>query len=117
MNDSNKLTRRAAFPAEMDQVVPWKDLCQLIEPVYPMPGALLQTRGSRARRVDERSCSRSFNLEPFTEQPDDLSQGACAETESAFDQACLTTDVAREIECGRRPFRSARITSKPLIVA
>jgi IS5 family transposase len=31
-------TRRAAFLAEMDQVVPWKDLCQLIEPVYPKPG-------------------------------------------------------------------------------
>ena len=22
----------------MDQVVPWKDLCQVIEPVYPKPG-------------------------------------------------------------------------------
>jgi transposase, IS5 family len=34
----NKTTRRAAFLAEMDQVVPWKDLCQLIEPVYPKSG-------------------------------------------------------------------------------
>jgi IS5 family transposase len=34
----DKTTRRAAFLAEMDQVVPWKDLCQLIEPVYPKPG-------------------------------------------------------------------------------
>jgi IS5 family transposase len=33
-----KKTRRAAFLAEMDQVVPWKDLCQLIEPVYPKAG-------------------------------------------------------------------------------
>jgi transposase, IS5 family len=33
-----KTTRRAAFLAEMEQVVPWKDLCQLIEPVYPKPG-------------------------------------------------------------------------------
>jgi IS5 family transposase len=33
-----KTTRRAAFLAEMDKVVPWKDLCQLIEPVYPKPG-------------------------------------------------------------------------------
>jgi hypothetical protein len=31
-----KTTRRAAFLAERDQVVPWKDLCQLIEPVYPV---------------------------------------------------------------------------------
>src|SRR5579864_6470831 len=33
-----KTTRRAAFLAEMDRVVPWKDLCRLIEPVYPKPG-------------------------------------------------------------------------------
>ena len=33
-----KTTRRAAFLAEMDQVVPWKDLCQMIEPVYPKSG-------------------------------------------------------------------------------
>jgi IS5 family transposase len=33
-----KQTRRAAFLAEMDQVVPWKDLCGLIEPVYPKAG-------------------------------------------------------------------------------
>ncbi len=33
-----KLTRRAAFLAEMQQVVPWRELCALIEPVYPKPG-------------------------------------------------------------------------------
>ncbi len=33
-----KTTRRAAFLSEMDQVVPWQALCQLIEPVYPKPG-------------------------------------------------------------------------------
>ena len=33
-----KTTRRAAFLAEMDQVVPWRELCALIEPVYPKPG-------------------------------------------------------------------------------
>jgi len=30
-----KTPRRVAFLAEMDQVVLWTDLCQLIEPVYP----------------------------------------------------------------------------------
>jgi len=30
-----KPTRRAKFLAEMDQVVPWSELCALIEPVYP----------------------------------------------------------------------------------
>lgn len=33
-----KPTRRAKFLAEMDQVVPWSQLCALIEPVYPQAG-------------------------------------------------------------------------------
>ena len=33
-----KTTRRAAFLAQMDRVVPWQALCALIEPVYPKPG-------------------------------------------------------------------------------
>lgn len=33
-----KPTRRAKFLAEMDQVVPWNELCVLIEPVYPKAG-------------------------------------------------------------------------------
>jgi transposase, IS5 family len=33
-----KTTRRAAFLAEMDRIVPWAELCALIKPVYPKPG-------------------------------------------------------------------------------
>src|SRR5215472_7380612 len=33
-----KPTRRAAFLAEMERVVPWSALCALIEPFYPKPG-------------------------------------------------------------------------------
>ena len=33
-----KTTRRAAFLAEMERVVPWGELCALIEPFYPQPG-------------------------------------------------------------------------------
>jgi IS5 family transposase len=33
-----KTTRRAAFLAEMERVVPWRELCALIAPVYPKPG-------------------------------------------------------------------------------
>lgn len=33
-----KTTRRAAFLAEMDRVVPWAELCGLIEPHYPKGG-------------------------------------------------------------------------------
>jgi IS5 family transposase len=33
-----KTTRRAAFLAEMEHVVPWSTLCELTEPFYPKPG-------------------------------------------------------------------------------
>ena len=33
-----KTTRREAFLLEMDRVVPWRELCALIEPVYPKAG-------------------------------------------------------------------------------
>ena len=33
-----KLTRRAAFLAEMERVVPWRELCAVVEPFYPKPG-------------------------------------------------------------------------------
>lgn len=33
-----KQTRRAKFLAEMDLVVPWRELCAVIEPYYPKPG-------------------------------------------------------------------------------
>lgn len=34
----SKQTRRAEFLATMEQVVPWEELCGLIEPFYPKPG-------------------------------------------------------------------------------
>lgn len=34
----SKTTRRAAFLAEMNRVMPWSALCALIEPVYPKAG-------------------------------------------------------------------------------
>ena len=33
-----KKTRRALFLEEMEQVVPWAQLCRLIEPHYPKAG-------------------------------------------------------------------------------
>jgi IS5 family transposase len=34
-----KTTRRARFLSEMDRVVPWSELCAVIEPVYPKGGS------------------------------------------------------------------------------
>lgn len=33
-----KTTRRAQFLADMDRIVPWRELCAVIEPVYPKGG-------------------------------------------------------------------------------
>ena len=33
-----KTTRRARFLNEMDRIVPWRELCELIAPVYPVAG-------------------------------------------------------------------------------
>jgi transposase, IS5 family len=33
----HKPTRRELFLAEMDQVIPWKEMCKVIEPFYPKP--------------------------------------------------------------------------------
>jgi len=38
-NHKKKTTRREAFLAEMEQVIPWQKFIQLIEPVYPKAGA------------------------------------------------------------------------------
>ena len=37
-------TRKAVFLAEMEQVVPWRELCALITPFYPKPGKGRQPR-------------------------------------------------------------------------
>lgn len=34
-----KTTKRAQFLLEMDRIIPWSDLCELIAPVYPVAGA------------------------------------------------------------------------------
>lgn len=43
-----KKTRRAAFLEEMDQVVPWRELCALIQPNYPKAG-----NGRRPKELEQ----------------------------------------------------------------
>ena len=33
-----KTTRRGQFLNEMDSIIPWAELCELIAPVYPVAG-------------------------------------------------------------------------------
>jgi hypothetical protein len=43
-----KKTRRAMFLEEMEQVVPWEELCALVEPHYPKPGS-----GRRPKELEQ----------------------------------------------------------------
>jgi len=45
-------TRRAIFLEEMEQVVPWRKLCALVEPHYPKPGKGAAAGGSGAHAAD-----------------------------------------------------------------
>src|SRR5438477_8944086 len=45
-------TRRAIFLEEMEQVVPWGELCALVAPHYPQPGKGAAAGGSRAHAAD-----------------------------------------------------------------
>jgi IS5 family transposase len=37
-NKYAKMTRRSVFLNEMERIVPWADICKLIEPHYPKSG-------------------------------------------------------------------------------
>ena len=47
-----KKTRREAFLEEMEQVVPWRELCALIEPHYPKTGERAPAGGGGADAAD-----------------------------------------------------------------
>jgi hypothetical protein len=80
---NSKTTRRAAFLAEMERVVPWSALCELIEPVYPKPGSgrppvpqvepLLQKVNAQHSLYPDRSSAR---LVPRTSLPSTMSRSA-----------------------------------------
>jgi hypothetical protein len=59
-----KTTGRATFLAEMEQVVPWRLLCALIEPVYPKPGNGRPPGGAGADAADLLSAALVQSLGP-----------------------------------------------------
>jgi hypothetical protein len=48
-------TRRALFLEEMEQVVPWRELCALVEPHYPKPGNGRPSKCSERPALDVRT--------------------------------------------------------------
>jgi IS5 family transposase len=84
-----KTTRREVFLAEMNQVVPWAELCAVIEPVYPQPA------GAGRRPVGVERMLRIY----FLQQWFNLSDPAVEE--ALYDSTALRTFVG--IDLGREP--------------
>ena len=84
-----KTTRREVFLAEMHQVVPWAELCAVIEPVYPQP-----TRAGRPPVGVERMLRIYFLQQWFN-----LSDPAVEE--ALYDSTAMRTFVG--IDLGREP--------------
>ena len=81
--------------------------------------ALLQSFGSgRAKRsIGSGGLLRRHKLEPFADKLDGLNQSRGTEAKRALDDAGLASNVSVMLRADARPLRSARIISKPLIVA
>lgn len=84
-----KTTRREVFLTEMNQVVPWAELCAVIEPVYPKPA------GAGRRPVGIERMLRIY----FLQQWFNLSDPAVEE--ALYDSTALRTFVG--IDLGREP--------------
>lgn len=84
-----KTTRREVFLAEMNQVVPWEDLCAVIEPVYPQPA------GAGRRPVGVERMVRIY----FLQQWFNLSDPAVEE--ALYDSTAMRAFVG--IDLGREP--------------
>ena len=77
-SQKKKQTRREKFLAEMDQVIPWDDLCALIEPHYPKP---TKTRGGRVP-LPLRTKLRIYCLQQFYDLSDPGAEEALYDSES-----------------------------------
>ena len=55
-----KTTRRAQFLAEMEAVMPWGELCALIEPSYPKAGMATCTSTGNESDAATPSCSSAW---------------------------------------------------------
>jgi IS5 family transposase len=88
-----KQTRRAKLLAEMDQVVPWRELCALIEPYYPKAG------NGRPLIGLERMLRLHFLQHWF-----DLSDPAAEEAlYDSLSMRCLSASISGENRCPTRP--------------
>src|ERR1700756_5463342 len=82
-----KTTRRAAFLAEMERVVPWSALCALIEPFYPKPG-------NGRPPVGVERMLRIYFLQQWFNLSDAAGEGALYDSRAM--RLCVITDLGRE---------------------
>src|SRR6185437_9378995 len=83
-----KKTRRAMFLEEMEQVVPWTELCALVEAHYPKPGS-----GRRPKELEQ--MLRIYFLQQWFNLSDPAAE------EALYDSAVLR-DFAR-VDLGSEP--------------
>src|SRR2546427_4651048 len=79
-------TRRAIFLEEMEQVVPWRELCALVAPHYPKPG-----KGRRPVGVER--MLRIYFLQPWFNLSDP------AVEEALYDSAVMRQFVGIDLGC------------------
>jgi len=88
-----KKTRRAMFLEEMEQVVPWKELCVVIEPHYSKPG-----NGRRPKELEQ--MLRIYFLQQWFKLADPVVE------EALYDSATLRQFAG--IDLGRNRCRTRR---------
>jgi IS5 family transposase len=84
-----KKTRREPFLEEMETIIPWKELCDAIEPVYPKP------QGAGHRPVGIEPMLRIRFLQHWLNLPDPAAE------EALYDSPALRNFVG--IDLGREP--------------
>src|SRR5438067_8371676 len=73
--ERKKVTRRERFLAEMNAVIPWKELVALIAPHYPTPG-----RGRRPMPIE--TMLRIYFLQQWLDLSDPAAEAALYDSES-----------------------------------
>src|SRR5256885_9612649 len=97
-------TRRAIFLEEMEQVVPWRELCALVEPHYPKPG-----KGRRPVGVE-----RMLRIY-FLQQWFNLSDPGVEE--ALYDSAVMRQVVGIDLGCEAAPGETTVCKVRPMLEA
>jgi hypothetical protein len=96
-----KTTRRAAFLAEMERVVPWSALCAVIDPFYPKPG---NGRPPVAVACARPGCASLLSSRTSTSAPTTASTGRSSSSSRAVNGSAsiiIFASLARPVSANR----------------